>query len=431
MGYRKTINIVTAIVLFICSIGFTAITANADTIINLIPDQITTQTNLSGTFANLIDDPNFPDNNWLTAKTLSANTDVRGSLENNTEALKEVGKLQTVTFRIRKAPVFLGLSGTPTADLYVYEAGNSTPIAKTEQSLDVADSMMHTLTFDATSLADKTGSNLEWRVFGKAFGGILGLLATTVEVGAVRFNALLSIAPFGPPPNFKTTQITANSIDLQWDPVYKASSYQVKRNGIVVYTGSNTNFSDTGLTDATDYNYEVCAYNGSYFSDPSTLTARTLGTLSISVPSIANFPNVVFENLTETVTTHFNSGLLVKNTTGTNLGWNVTVQASQFQESGGLQLPKGALTLKPPSSFVKLNGPASGNPDNAISSPAIIDNGSAVKIITANPGNGEGEYQVNFPADALSFTIDLPSITADKLNKTYHSTLTFTIVEGP
>lgn len=429
MGYRKTINIVTAIVLFICSIFITVITARADTNIYIVPDQITTQTNLNGTVSAIQDDPISPDGNWLTNSLINKDTYVRGTFRDNTEALKEGAGLQKVTFRIRKAQAVLGSVNT-TANLYIYEGGNSTPITKLENVM-VNGSIFSTLTFDASSLVDKTGSNLEWEVVGKASGILDLLFATTVEVGAVRFNALLSIAPFGPPPNFRTTQITDNSIDLEWSPVYSAQSYQVMRDEVVVYTGSSTNFSDTGLTVATTYNYKVRAYNGSTYSASSTLTAKTLGTLSISVPSIANFPNVVFENLTETVTTRFNSGLIVKNSTGTNLGWKVMVQASQFQESSGLQLPKGSLTIKPPSSFVKLNGTASENPVSSISSPAVIDNGGAIKIISADPGKGEGEYQVNFPEDALAFTINLSSLTTEKLNKTYHSTLTFTIVEGP
>lgn len=284
------------------------------------------------------------------------------------------------------------------------------------------------LSFDASKLQDKTGSSLVWKVSGWASDGILGevkLLSTTINIGAVRFYATL----FDGPTNFRTTEITANSIALQWDPVDRAESYQVKRDGAVINTGTEPHFLDIGLRDNHTYTYEVSAYDGAKYTSPAALTAKTLGILSISVPSFISFPNIYFKSMTEAVTTQFTSGLYIKNTTEDNMGWHVTVEASQFQEPGGLKLPLASLMLKPPSSIIKSDGTTSDIPESTITSSAVIDNGSAIKIISAN--KGEGEYKVNFPDDALTLTINLSNLTANHLNKTYQSNLSFSIVQGP
>ncbi|MEH7097404.1 WxL domain-containing protein [Neobacillus vireti] len=427
---NKIIYLLLATFLFLYSISCTPLTTEADTFIMLPPDSITAQSNLTGTVTAIQESTSAPDLNWLQANKDRDPTFVHGTFFDTTYALKQGSNLQNVTFLIQKSDKG-GIN--PSATLSVYEKVNGSLKTVASQTISsIGDTpVVITLSFDAASLTDKTGANLEWEVSGTASAQTGNGNRRTVETGAVNFNATLSVAPFGAPPNFSSTQLTGNSVVLTWNAVYQAISYQVKRNGVVIYTGSNLQYSDTGLNDAATYTYTVTAFNGTIYSAASTLTIKTPGILSISVPSISNFPNIIFTDYFKTSTTNFSSGMTIKDSTGSNMGWNVTVQASQFQESGGKQLPKGSLTLNGPITFVPINGTTSPNPVNLINSPTVIDNGNAIKIISANAGNGAGEYQATFPNNALNLSINLTSLTANQTNKTYTTTLSFTIVQGP
>lgn len=69
------------------------------------------------------------------------------------------------------------------------------------------------------------------------------------------------------PENFTATMVSDTAIDLDWDAVAGATSYRLQRStdptfrsGVVlIYTGSSTSFSDTGLTATTHYYYRNLA----------------------------------------------------------------------------------------------------------------------------------------------------------------------------
>lgn len=76
------------------------------------------------------------------------------------------------------------------------------------------------------------------------------------------------------PSNFTATP-TANSVQLNWSPSANATSYQLQRNGNVVYTGAATTFTDTGLSENTTYSYTLIAVNNLGQSSPVNLSATT------------------------------------------------------------------------------------------------------------------------------------------------------------
>jgi chitodextrinase len=59
------------------------------------------------------------------------------------------------------------------------------------------------------------------------------------------------------PTNFRTTDVTNSSITMQWDKTYSVSEYLVYRNSILVYRGSNNQYTDSNLLPGTNYQYKL------------------------------------------------------------------------------------------------------------------------------------------------------------------------------
>ena len=66
------------------------------------------------------------------------------------------------------------------------------------------------------------------------------------------------------PSNVVAATVSISEITVTWDAIADATSYEVKRAGVVVQTGiSGTSFADTGLAADTSYSYEVRACGAS------------------------------------------------------------------------------------------------------------------------------------------------------------------------
>lgn len=72
--------------------------------------------------------------------------------------------------------------------------------------------------------------------------------------------------------------ISKNSATLYWNSIYNAKTYSLKRNGQVIYTGSNLSFTDTGLVAGQSYTYSVVASN-------------EIGTSSEKISVLSTLPN--------------------------------------------------------------------------------------------------------------------------------------------
>lgn len=75
------------------------------------------------------------------------------------------------------------------------------------------------------------------------------------------------------------TGVTATAgdslVNLTWSAVAGATSYDVRRNGVLVATVSTSSYSDTGLSNGTTYSYTVTARNASSTSAASTTVSAT------------------------------------------------------------------------------------------------------------------------------------------------------------
>uniref|UniRef100_UPI0004715BC8 fibronectin type III domain-containing protein n=1 Tax=Paenibacillus sp. 1-18 TaxID=1333846 RepID=UPI0004715BC8 len=76
-------------------------------------------------------------------------------------------------------------------------------------------------------------------------------------------------------PTNLTGTATATSIKLSWDAVDYAQSYELQRDGQVVYTGSDLTYTDTGLKESTTYTYTLVAKNGTGESSPASVQVKT------------------------------------------------------------------------------------------------------------------------------------------------------------
>ncbi|MCC3379161.1 LamG-like jellyroll fold domain-containing protein, partial [Paenibacillus farraposensis] len=84
--------------------------------------------------------------------------------------------------------------------------------------------------------------------------------------------------PTTPAPAAPTNLIgtaTTTSITLSWNAVADAQSYELQRDGKVVYTGSELTYTDSGLTESTNYTYRLVAKNGTGESSPASLQVKT------------------------------------------------------------------------------------------------------------------------------------------------------------
>lgn len=83
------------------------------------------------------------------------------------------------------------------------------------------------------------------------------------------------IIPPGAPSNFRASFASVAAISLAWDAVTGAESYQLSRDGVVIYTGEYPSYTDIGLTAETAYTYTLSAVNTAGSSAGTTLEAAT------------------------------------------------------------------------------------------------------------------------------------------------------------
>lgn len=145
------------------------------------------------------------------------------------------------------------------------------------------------------------------------------------------------------------------------------------------------------------------------------------GEFTVTTSNINPFGEITLKETAETYTTSFANAFTIKDLRGTQEGWRLDVEASQFT-SGTHALPVGSLSLAPIESITG-SGPL---PTISTTENVIIDNGK-VEIAKAEAGKGMGMFELTFPSDALSLVVDA---TTAKVG-TYESTLSWTLVAAP
>lgn len=234
----------------------------------LAPDAILEQTNLTGSLANIQDDPDTPDANWLTA---NADTDsiARVSFPTPTGTLSSGSGIQNFRVRVRSSNTGSASSGT--VALQLYENG----VLKTQTSLTLAGTSAGTVlqyAWDAASLGGS--SNVECRVVGTGVYGGNAANKFRVEIGAIEWNYQAasptesqSLAPTDVAPWPVADLLSAAAVDytrLSWiEPFHDDFSHVVvyKDNVIIDDFHIETMFTDTNVAPNTSYVYKVVAYD--------------------------------------------------------------------------------------------------------------------------------------------------------------------------
>ncbi len=124
----------------------------------------------------------------------------------------------------------------------------------------------HTMALDGDKTVKVWGND----DMGQVGTGRIMLTSTPIQVNKPSATDITSIEP-----NSESTLISWNTID-------QASSYNLKCNDNVIYSGSGTSYTNSGLVPNTKYTYSVQAFNEFWFSDWST---------SISKYTLANMPS--------------------------------------------------------------------------------------------------------------------------------------------
>lgn len=168
--------------------------------------------------------------------------------------------------------------------------------------------------------------------------------------------------------------------------------------------------------------------------------------LAISTATSLTFGSTTLNGQVQTLTASPGT-ITVKDSTGSGNGWHSTVQASQFTEiihstaPAGytpLTLPLGSLSLSGNGATIIKQDLTNTSPPPAFAGTSwVIDSGSAINFLTANPDEGMGAFDVNFADNSLSLTLDpgktyISSYYSNANEPTpYSSTITWTIVSGP
>jgi putative surface cell wall-binding protein len=155
----------------------------------------------------------------------------------------------------------------------------------------------------------------------------------------------------------------------------------------------------------------------------------TGGSLSFTQQPLADdFAATALTGAPQLVTTNMNDWK-VNDARGTGTGWNVTFQATPFDDGAGHTLPAGSLKMLAPT-VTPTNVLNVAVPPVLQGALFTLDGGSAVPVVSALAATGQGEWkfdQLNLPA-----TKDLQlTVPASAYAGTYTSNLTFTLGATP
>ena len=158
------------------------------------------------------------------------------------------------------------------------------------------------------------------------------------------------------------------------------------------------------------------------------------GTLSITDPAVANFPDVTLNGTAQTADAAVDS-YTINDATGSGSGWKVTLQATQLTEwDSTLNAGAGDYVTTTPRTFatssLSLPAPTVTSPNTTSTDPTIstgpysIDAAGAVTVASAAVDTGMGEYV--FTAGTLTVSVPTNAYAA-----AYRSDVTLSVVTGP
>lgn len=98
-------------------------------------------------------------------------------------------------------------------------------------------------------------------------------------------NQIINLPPL-PPTHFKASDVTSSGSTLSWTPSINANKYEIIQSGTVLYSGSASEFTVSGLRPANEYSYSLRAGNENGWSNSISISFTTLGSsLKPSAPN--------------------------------------------------------------------------------------------------------------------------------------------------
>lgn len=150
-----------------------------------IPNAIISSTNYTGSIADIQDDPDSPDSNWLVVTSVTHDSSVRVSFPTPSGRLQGGAALQT--FKVYVAQSIPSNSGIPACYIALWYDGvlirAGTPVNIT------GGGQLVSFTWDASELPSLTGADVECRVVIQRAGGSISV-RNSVDVGAIEWNVV-------------------------------------------------------------------------------------------------------------------------------------------------------------------------------------------------------------------------------------------------
>lgn len=155
------------------------------------------------------------------------------------------------------------------------------------------------------------------------------------------------------------------------------------------------------------------------------------GGLHLTSPGIVDFDNATLDGEIKTYTTPLKGKIKVQDLRGTYAGWDLSAQASQF-DNGTDKLPLGSLKIHTPTvdNLNSTSGPGDkkvDEPGTLLGTSTVIDGSNAVSVVKASKDEGAGTYEIDLGAEALELTVDPATAKAGN----YKSTVTWTLSNTP
>lgn len=210
----------------------------------------------------------------LTAKVYDAAGKVTVSSAVNATVIDSIAPTVSITSPVANA----NLSGTITVSVTANDNTNGKGLAKTELYVDnvlksTDTTSPYQFVLDSTTLT--AGAHT---LSAKAYDNALAANITTSSNVAVTVDNSDKTAPSAPT-SLRATNTTLTSITLAWNASTDnvgVTAYRLSRGATVIYTGPALTFVDSGLTEASSYNYSIVALDAANnVSTAATLTSTT------------------------------------------------------------------------------------------------------------------------------------------------------------
>ncbi len=154
---------------------------------DIIPDAITSITNMTGGVGLIQDDPDADDGDYIIVTVDGNDDELRVSFDAPVGTITQGAGLQTFKILIKRGTI-AGSGNAPDFDAYLYEGGDVTTLVTGQTIGTSAVGEVFSYTWDAADLSDTSGADVEIRLFGNSSGGA-PTAQRCMNVGAVRWIA--------------------------------------------------------------------------------------------------------------------------------------------------------------------------------------------------------------------------------------------------